>query len=211
MFLSETPAGAGSDLEEEAEVCDTCGMATSTLVRNNGEASYPIPAAFGGGVILPGASVICESAPAAVAAAFTAKLGDSISLRAVPSGQVGALPLLSAGQIPSGTTAATAALETAIGGVPVTAAQAISAVEASIASVLAAGIYVSSPITGTGSPQNIPHGLGVAPASVSVAAIDTTDAGIVAGGYAISLGTSTSSDVVLTATANLVFIVTAYA
>ena len=174
----------------------------STLVQNRGSSTFPIPASFGGGGILPSGRVICGSDPATVSAAFASPPNGNLSFTACQDGQAGALPLLSASQIPAGTAAAITALETAIGGTPVTASQAAAA---ALAEIFISGIEI-----GTGSGMNIPHGLGVVPAAVTISPQDTS--AISTGKFTVSEGAHTNTNVVLTAvTLGLAFKVTAYA
>jgi hypothetical protein len=60
-----------------------------------------------------------------------------------------------------------------------------------------------SDVTCTGSAQNIAHGLGVIPSVIWLEAVDTTNAGIISGGYSIVQGSATSTNIVFTGTANL--------
>jgi hypothetical protein len=70
--------------------------------------------------------------------------------------------------------------------------------------------FLSSEETGTGSTQAIPHGLGVTPFSVVIIPTDTTDAGIISGGYTTSY-TVDATNVTVTATSNLKYVVQAWA
>ena len=75
---------------------------------------------------------------------------------------------------------------------------------ASTATKLAAASYFTSEIqTGDGSPQNIPHGLGVVPSVVNVMILSTP------GNPAIVRGTTTSTNVVVTTAATVTYYVTA--
>ena len=75
---------------------------------------------------------------------------------------------------------------------------------ASTATKLAAASYFTSSIqTGTGSAQNIAHGLGVVPSVVNVMILSTP------GNPAIVRGTTTSTNVVVTAAATVTYYVTA--
>lgn len=59
-------------------------------------------------------------------------------------------------------------------------------------------VFFSTEITGTGSAQNVAHGLGVAPAGVLVAPTDLTPATV--GQYSCVEGTHTTTNVVVTIT-----------
>ena len=65
------------------------------------------------------------------------------------------------------------------------------------------GQFVSTQQTGTGSPQNIAHGLGRVPTQVLVAPTDTAPATV--GAYTVTEGTHTSTNVVLTVTSGKKF------
>lgn len=73
------------------------------------------------------------------------------------------------------------------------------------------GKFQSTVQTGTGSSQNIAHGLGVVPTLVLIAAYVTTDAGVVAAGYSIVEGAHDSTNVKVTATSALQYKVIAFA
>lgn len=64
-------------------------------------------------------------------------------------------------------------------------------------------IFVSAEQTGTGSSQNVAHGLGVTPTAVFVACTDDSPA--TAGVFTVTEGTHTSTNVVLTVTVNKKF------
>ena len=68
--------------------------------------------------------------------------------------------------------------------------------------------FLSTLVTATGSAQNVAHGLGAAPAGVLVSVVDTTGAS--ADPFAVSEGTHTSTNVVVTVTANVKFKVLAW-
>lgn len=70
-------------------------------------------------------------------------------------------------------------------------------------------IFVSTEQTGTGSAQNVAHGLGVAPSKVLVAPTDTSPA--TAGVYTVTEGTHTTTNVVVTVTSGKKFKVLALA
>lgn len=73
-----------------------------------------------------------------------------------------------------------------------------------------AAIFVSAETTGTGSAQNVAHGLGVVPAAILVVPTEhpgTPDTGA----FDIAEGTHTTTNVVLTVTANVKFKVFAWA
>lgn len=70
--------------------------------------------------------------------------------------------------------------------------------------------FLSSEQTGTGSTQDIAHGLGVTPFSVLIVPTDTTDTGIISGGFTTSY-TADSTNVTVTATANLKYVLQAWA
>jgi len=69
-------------------------------------------------------------------------------------------------------------------------------------------VFVSTEQTGTGSAQNVAHGLGVTPTQVFVAPTDLTPATV--GSYAVTEGTHTSTNVVVTVTASKKFKVMAF-
>lgn len=69
--------------------------------------------------------------------------------------------------------------------------------------------FVSSEKTGTGSSQNVAHGLGVTPSFVLIAPTDLTPETV--GSYAVTEGTHTSTNVVVTVTASKKFKVLAIA
>lgn len=77
--------------------------------------------------------------------------------------------------------------------------------------VKVSGKFQSSVQTGTGSSQNIAHGLGVVPTLVLVAPYNTTDSGIVAAGYSIVEGAHDATNVKVTATSALQYKVIAFA
>ena len=68
--------------------------------------------------------------------------------------------------------------------------------------------FKSSEQTGTGSAQNVAHGLGVAPGLVMVYPTDTSPA--TAGAYAMTEGSHTSTNVVVTVTSGKKFKVVAF-
>jgi predicted RecA/RadA family phage recombinase len=70
-------------------------------------------------------------------------------------------------------------------------------------------MFVSSEQTGTGSAQNVAHGLGVAPAFVFITYTDLTPA--TAGSVNVTYGTHTSTNVVVTVTSGKKFLVVAFA
>lgn len=73
-----------------------------------------------------------------------------------------------------------------------------------------AAVFISAETTGTGSSQNVAHGLGATPAGVLVVPTEhpgTPDTGA----FDIAEGTHTSTNVVLTVTANVKFKVLAWA
>lgn len=69
-------------------------------------------------------------------------------------------------------------------------------------------VFISAEATGTGSAQNIAHGLGAAPTAVLVAPTDTAPATV--GVYTCVEGTHTSTNVVVTVTSGKKFKVMAY-
>jgi hypothetical protein len=69
--------------------------------------------------------------------------------------------------------------------------------------------FISSEQTGTGSTQDIPHGLGLIPFSVLIVPTDTTDAGIISVGFTTSY-TVDSTNITVTATSNLKYVVQAW-
>jgi hypothetical protein len=69
-------------------------------------------------------------------------------------------------------------------------------------------VFKSSEQTGTGSAQNVAHGLGVAPGLVMVYPTDTSPA--TAGAYAMTEGSHTSTNVVVTVTSGKKFKVVAF-
>jgi len=72
-----------------------------------------------------------------------------------------------------------------------------------------AAVFVSTEQTGTGSAQNVAHGLGVVPSAVLVA--PTELAADLAAGYDCAEGTHTSTNVVVTVTTGAKFKVLAWA
>lgn len=68
-------------------------------------------------------------------------------------------------------------------------------------------IFISTEQTGTGSAQNIAHGLGVAPTNVVVIPTDTAPA--TAGEYTVTQGTHTTTNAVVTVTTGKKFVVIA--
>lgn len=72
-----------------------------------------------------------------------------------------------------------------------------------------AKIFISAEQTGTGSPQNIAHGLGVIPFKVFVAPTDLTPATV--GSYAVTEGSHDATNVVVTVTTSKKFKVLAIA
>jgi predicted RecA/RadA family phage recombinase len=71
------------------------------------------------------------------------------------------------------------------------------------------GIFISAEQTGTGSAQNIAHGLGVVPSRVFVAPTDLTPSTV--GSYVVTEGTHTITNVVVTVTTSKKFKVLALA
>lgn len=67
----------------------------------------------------------------------------------------------------------------------------------------ALGLFISAEQTGTGSAQNVAHGLGVTPSKVFVAPTDTAPA--TTGAYTVTEGTHTSTNVVVTVTSGKKF------
>jgi len=76
-------------------------------------------------------------------------------------------------------------------------------VTGSATSLAAAGRFISTEQTGTGSAQNVAHGLGVTPTVVLVSFTELPAA--LAAGADIAEGTHTSTNVVLTVTSGLKF------
>jgi hypothetical protein len=72
------------------------------------------------------------------------------------------------------------------------------------------GKFQSTPQTGTGSAQSIPHGLGVVPTLVLVSPYNNTAAGSTPFSFAISEGTHTTTNLLITATSGLVYKVVAF-
>jgi hypothetical protein len=72
-----------------------------------------------------------------------------------------------------------------------------------------AAAFVSTEQTGTGSAQNVAHGLGVAPAAVLIAPTDTAPS--TTGAYTVTEGTHTTTNVVVTVTSGKKFKVLAWA
>lgn len=72
------------------------------------------------------------------------------------------------------------------------------------------GIFISSEQTGTGSSQNVAHGLGVVPNKVFVSVTELPDAAAETG-FDVALGSHTSTNVVLTVTNTVKFMVLAFA
>lgn len=79
----------------------------------------------------------------------------------------------------------------------------------SIAGLNMNGVFVSTEQTGTGSAQNIAHGLGVVPAAVFVSPTDTAPA--TTGAYTITEGTHTAVNCIVTCTSNKKYKVIAFA
>lgn len=73
-----------------------------------------------------------------------------------------------------------------------------------------AAIFVSGEQTGTGSAQNVAHGLGVAPAAVLVSVTELPDA-TAETGFDVAEGTHTTTNVVVTVTSGVKFKVLAWA
>lgn len=69
--------------------------------------------------------------------------------------------------------------------------------------------FVSTEATGTGSAQNIAHGLGVIPSAVFVSATDLTPSTV--GSFVVTEGTHTTTNIVLTVTTSKKFKVIAFA
>lgn len=74
-----------------------------------------------------------------------------------------------------------------------------------------AAVFVSAEQTATGAAQDVAHGLGAVPSKVLIVPTETTDAGIIAGGYDVAEGAHDGTNVKVTATANLKFKVFAWA
>jgi hypothetical protein len=72
-----------------------------------------------------------------------------------------------------------------------------------------AKVFVSTAQTGTGMSQNIPHGLGSTPSAIMFSPLDNS--AIMDGLFTITPGASGSTNVVVTATTDLVFQVIAWA
>ena len=83
----------------------------------------------------------------------------------------------------------------------------VSAAMSGNVTISGASNFLSTSQTGTGSPQTIAHGLGDTPFNVLIVPIDTTS---VSGTYTTSY-TANSTDVIVTATSGLVYVVSAWA
>lgn len=70
-------------------------------------------------------------------------------------------------------------------------------------------VFISTEQTGTGAPQNVAHGLGVAPAKVFVAPTDTAPA--TTGAYTVTEGAHDATNVIVTVTTGKKFKVMAWA
>lgn len=69
-----------------------------------------------------------------------------------------------------------------------------------------ANAFISGMETGTGAPQNIPHGLGVAPAAVLISPYDNINTvGLFSAQFSIVEGVHTMTNIVVTATDGLIF------
>ncbi len=88
-------------------------------------------------------------------------------------------------------------------------AQAVPGASQMAASVLRSKLFISTEQTGTGSAQNIAHGLGVVPTYVFAAPTDTSPT--TAGVYTVTEGSHTSTNVVVTVTSGKKFKVLAIA
>lgn len=71
-----------------------------------------------------------------------------------------------------------------------------------------ADAFLSAIETGTGSPQSIAHGLGVVPTAVIITPVSTTPSSQV---WAVVYGTNTTTDIVVTVTADATFLAFAWA
>jgi hypothetical protein len=96
--------------------------------------------------------------------------------------------------------------------VPLSDSDATKVLELNFAIVPAAfnGIFVSAETTGTGSAQNVAHGLGVIPNKVIIAVTELPDAAAETG-FDVAEGSHTSTNVVLTVTNTVKFKVLAFA
>ena len=71
-----------------------------------------------------------------------------------------------------------------------------------------ADTFLSAIETGTGSPQDIAHGLGVVPAAVLIVPVNTTPSTQV---WDVTYGTNTTTNIVVTVTADATFLAFAWA
>lgn len=120
----------------------------------------------------------------------------SSNVTAVPASQVTGkrqLPIVGASQLPLaalvGVNPSTGAL------IPFAASSAMSV----------SGKFQSTVLTGTGSAQSVPHGLGVIPSLVLVAPYDNTASGSTPFTFQIAEGSHTSTNLIITATSGLKF------
>lgn len=77
--------------------------------------------------------------------------------------------------------------------------------------VSVSGKFQSAVTVATGSSQNVAHGLGVTPSLVLISVYDDTNVGVLATGFVITEGTHTSTNIVVTCTANTKFKAIAFA
>lgn len=90
-------------------------------------------------------------------------------------------------------------------GVPIPFVAAVATVASQVS-----GKFQSTVRTATGLAESIAHGLGIIPSLVLVSIYDDTNAGVIASGFVITEGTHTSTNIVVTVTANAKYKVIAF-
>lgn len=85
------------------------------------------------------------------------------------------------------------------------------AADTALVAASVSGKFQSAVRVATGSSESIAHGLGVAPSLVLVSIYDDTNAGVLASGFVIVEGTHTTTNVLVTVTANAKYKVIAFA
>jgi predicted RecA/RadA family phage recombinase len=174
-------------------------------------------------------NVVVLTAPYTVASGAGAKVGAlfGVAVNDVTSGATGPFQItgvvdlakdtsvFSAGDIVYWDNTNKVAISTAAGNMPIGRAIAGALTGAATVRVLLLGagalpqIFVSAEQTGTGSAQNVAHGLGVTPSFVMIAPTDTAPS--TTGAYTAVEGTHTSTNVVVTVTTSKKFKVLAIA
>lgn len=130
-------------------------------------------------------------------------------LKAVPASQVTGRFVPPQVQVPGGSTLPLFGLmsvDTSGNAIPFQAASAATATTATAVS----GKFQSTVQTGTGSAQNIAHGLGVTPTMVLAAPYDNTASGSTPFTFQITEGSHTNTNIIVTATSGLKFKVIAF-